>query len=45
MRDGYGTESYNLTGDVYIGEWNYDEWEGEGILLFGETGNRYAGQF
>ena len=44
MREGFGSEMYT-NNDTYIGEWRTDEWEGDGILMFGSTGNRYAGQF
>ena len=45
QREGFGTETLAESKDQYIGEWKNDNWEGEGILLFGATGNRYAGQF
>ena len=45
MREGFGTETIGESGDHYIGQFHEDKWEGDGILVFGATGNRYSGQF
>ena len=43
QRDGVGMMKYN-NGDVYIGEWKYDQMNGEGAFIF-QNGERYEGRF